>query len=425
MLDQEKIPYTITSSIKGNWDLIILPVDHALPIKDMLNFVKSGGAIFASYDDDSNNGLAITDKINTFQPFGNGVIYYHDYPLGEEIIKTEFYARSAKRNIYSQLISHSNHNVIHNEKRGIRMNFKHILYKLVGPLTQIWYWPNSYQACFCQRIDVDFPLKMAFDKKRIIQKMVDLINVYGDINFSLFLNHTFTNQNIRIKNILKNTKNIEFQSHGCTKRIKHRDYCYSLDNLSDSELTDMLRQSVINEKTKIFAPPCEHVNERVLETCENLGIKFISAGGMAKDDIPGHCFFYGKKYHIMNIPTSEKEFAPTGFYTNEFYQDGFDEAIQDNSLFCIYFHPYILLQKKQKEILTTFFDYILAEKSKKNIWFPFMSELAIWWYNRDRVDIKDGAISYRDNDTKTFFSQNKNLKLSIIKWSPGKITRLA
>ena len=432
LLDQEKIPYNIVNTLKGKWDLAILPINNNLPIQDLLDFVKNGGKILASYDMDIDKGLAITDKINTFQPFGSGIIYYCSTPMGEELVKTEYYAPSTERRIIFQWFNQNLLAIeIRNQKRKIRMDFKHILYKLIGPITQIWYWPDFYQSCFCQRVDVDFPIKLPFNKGKIINQLNYIVNNFKDINFSLFLNYSFPKENKKIEKLFKSATNIEFQSHGCNKKIKHRDLCYSLNSLLPEEITNMLTETVINKKAIIFAPPCEHVNGLVLNCAEELGIKFITAGGIAKDDIPRKCFFdhpeYGvinREFSMINIPTSEKEFDPNPSYNLDMYNLAFDKTISDNSLFCIYFHPDILLNKKKKRQLSDFFYYVLKNKKEKNIWFPFMSELATWWYYRDKVDIQDGNISYRDNDTKTFFSQNKNLKLSIIKWSPGKITKL-
>ena len=45
VLDQEKIPYSVIDTIK-EFDLIILPKDHTLLVKDVLDYVRKGGYFF-------------------------------------------------------------------------------------------------------------------------------------------------------------------------------------------------------------------------------------------------------------------------------------------------------------------------------------------------------------------------------------------
>lgn len=426
VLDQEKIPYSIINTLKDNWDLVILPNDHSILLRDLLDFVFKGGFIVSSFnfldDEPVQQALIIPTKFNTYQPYGKGVIYYFSYNFGEQALQTYFYSDTHKRNILSQSFGYFNHNLIENTKRVERIKFKNILYRLLGPLTQIWYWPEPYSSCYCQRVDVDFPITLFHKKNMIIDKMFDLIKEFPDINFSLFLNGSFPKQNEHIKLLAQKYPNIELQSHSCSSTIKHRDYCYSLDLLQESEILEMLSESFTQTSANIFAPPCEQVNKYVLDACQKLSIKFISAGGIGKDDIPRKCYFDNKEYDIFNIPTSFKEFL--SYYEPRYYTQLLMDTVNDSSLFCIFFHPYILLNKHTNKKLSKFLYYSVVEKQSKNkMWIPFMSELANWWLMRDGVAIVDGNISYRDEHTREFFLKSK-YKLSVVKWYPDHIKKI-
>lgn len=420
VLDQEKIPYQIVENIKLEFDVVILPKDHNLMVRDVLEYIKNGGVIISSYDYNSTEGLGtiLSATINTFTPYGDGLIYYFGYNFGELILQSKDHAKSVRRNIIAQWWNYSNQNRINNNKRQLRIMFKNILYRVLGPLTQIGYWPHPYQSCFVQRIDADFPISKFYNKTKIINQMFDIIKEFEDINFTIFLNYSFPDHIEKIKSISENYRNVDLQSHGCDENIKHRDYCYSLDNLSQYEISSMLFNTISTKNHKIFAPPCEQVNKIVLECCQDHNIKFISAGGLAKDDIPRKCFYGGKEYNIFNIPTSQKEFTDEPGITEEYYVNQFRSSIKDNSLFCIYFHPYTLSVSNAKKIIYKFLYYhVIEEKKSGKLWTPFMKDLAVWWSMRDNVSIVNGELIFKDETTKKFFSEPQN-KLQIIKWYP-------
>ena len=422
VLDQEKIPYQIVENIKSEFDAVILPKNHNLIVKDILEYIKKGGAVISSYDYLNEEGLntILSANINTFTPYGDGIIYYFNDNFGELILQSKYHATSVRRSIIPQWLAYSNQNRISNDKRQLRIMFKNLLYRIVGPLTQIWYWPSPYQSCFSQRIDADFPVSRFHNKDKIIDEMFKIIKDFEDIKFTIFLNYSFPDHVKKIKLISEKYPNVDLQSHGCDGNIKHRDYCYSLDLLNQDEITAMLINTVCNNNHKIFAPPCEQVNKIVLECCQNFGIKFISAGGLAKDDIPRKCFYDGKEYDIYNIPTSQKEFLDEPDITEEYYTTQFQSSIRDNSLFCIYFHPYILSIPKTQKMISKFFYYnVIEEKRKGKLWTPFMKELAVWWSMRDNVDITNGELTFKSEATRKFFSESQN-KLQIIKWYPDR-----
>lgn len=418
VLDQEKIPYTIEDSIKEEYDLVILPTNHMLTIKKVLTYLNKGGNIISSYNNLDKDQI-ITSNVHTFVPIGKGVLYYFGFNFGEEVVKTKPYSNSVPRNINSQLLTHvSGLKYIDNSKKGYRLNFKNVVYKLIGPITQIWYWPGPYNSCFCQRVDMDFPLLQFYKKKKIIKNIIKFVKDYTNINFTLFLNHSFPSQNNQLKSLLNDHFNIEFQSHGCNSQIRHRDYCYSLNSLRDDEIFEMILGTVSSRHYTLFAPPCEQVNRYVLECCEQFGIN-ITAGGISKDDLPRKCYM-GREYNIFNIPTSTREFIFNEGYPLQYYSNEFRECIKTNSLFCIYFHPCLLLNKKAKKLISDFLCGIVEEKKKGKLWTPFMGELAEWWAMRDKALIQNGELVFKDKKAEDFL---KN-KLSIIRWQPDKIQKL-
>lgn len=428
VLDQEKIPYEVVDSIKDKWDLVILPKDNTLMVKEVLGYVKNGGSIISSYDYITEVGQGASTmgsaSLNTFHPYGDGVIYYFSYNFGEVVLQPQYHSLKAKKNIISQWWAYGKNNRINNSKREQRIQFKNVLYRLIGPLTQIWYWPQPYSSCFCQRVDVDFPLVQFYKKDSIVNALIVIIDEFEDINFSLFLNHSFPSQNEKLKKLIDNRKNIEIQSHGCNDIIKHKDYCYSLDLLESGDIQTMLNETVVNPGFKIFAPPCEQVNKTVLDACQNLKIHVITAGGLGKDDLPRKCFYDNTEYDIYNIPTSQREFLDDPKYGESYYLKHFSASIKDNSLFCIYFHPYILLNKRAHKNLSKFLYYhVIEEKRKGKLWTPFISELADWWMMRDQVYLHNGDIIFKNKEAESFFSQPTN-KLSIIKWYPDRIKKL-
>ena len=252
--------------------------------------------------------------------------------------------------------------------------------------------------------------------------MFNLIQEFKDINFTIFLNHSFPTQIAKIKLLSSSYRNIELQSHGCDDNIKHRDYCYSLASLGKDSIRDMLQKSVVDPGFKIFAPPCEQINKEVLDCCKELNIQYLSAGGLAKDDIPRKCYYEETEYDIINIPTSEKEFLNE--IDKNYYSNQFSDAINNHSLFCIYFHPAILLDKEPKKMISRFLYYDIIEKKKEGkLWNPFMGDLAKWWSMRNKTTIINGELTFKDESTKDFFSTD-NYNLSIIKWYPDRTQKL-
>lgn len=429
VLDQEKIPYFIVDSIKSEFDVVILPKDNTLTVKAIIDYVRDGGSVIASWDylqHEKGFSSIINAGVSSFTPFGDGVLYYFNKNFGEEVLRHQNFSSPVSRNIFSQMLSYSlGHSITENNKRQDRIILKNVLYRLVGPLTQISYWPDHYQACFCQRVDVDFPLAQFYHKDKIITEMFKIIGEFNNINFTLFLNHSFPKQIEKINILASSCSNVELQSHGCDDKIKHKDYCYSLNLLNKEEIENMLVSTVVGKGYKIFAPPCEQVNETVLKCCSDLNIRYISAGGMGKDDLPRKCFYEGKEYEILNIPTSEKEFLDEPDYNEQYYSNLFHTTIKDSSLFCIYFHPAILLKSNPKKIISKFLYYnIMEEQRKGKLWTPFMSELAQWWHMRDNTNIMNGDLVFNDERTRNFFSES-NKQLSIIKWYPDHTKKIA
>ena len=145
---------------------------------------------------------------------------------------------------------------------------------------------------------------------------------------------------------------------------------------------------------------------------------------MAKDDIPKKCFYKDKEYNIFNIPTSEKEFLDEPDANEVYYSNLFHNTVRDGSLFCIYFHPELLLKPGPKKIISKFLYYhVLEEKITGKLWTPFMSELAEWWFMRDNTFLINGNLVYKDERTERFFSENSK-KLSVIKWYPDHIKKV-
>jgi len=238
------------------------------------------------------------------------------------------------------------------------------------------YWPNGKKAAFCLRIDVDFPLRYFYLRKKILQALVDFKKDLDamEIKASLFLNLDYLSEAKVVKKVFADH---DIQLHGCSKRVPHRRYGYDLHRISYRELYQMLSWGKKMTGASIFAPPCEHVDSRVLEICENLGFEAVSAGHLGKDDIPYKCYL-GREFNLLNIPTSSVELlekVPLSYYLREF-----DSVVQDESLFCIYFHPIMLLKYKEK-ILALLKQVKQIEKEKK-VWITTQKELVEWWKER-------------------------------------------
>jgi len=268
---------------------------------------------------------------------------------------------------------------------------------------QVKYWPENYQAAFCLRIDVDFPIRYFYKRKKILNALVDFKEELDKLGIpaTLFLNLEHLREAMIVKKLFKG---YDLQLHGCSKKVPHRRYGYDIKNIRYTELYEMLRFGKEVTGADIFAPPCEQVDERVLEICEKLGFKAVSAGHLGKDDLPYRCFL-DREFDLYNIPTTSIELleeVPLSYYLTEL-----EEVARDCSLFCIYFHPILLLKEKEKLIS-------LLEKvnGTKGVWMTTQSELVDWWDKRDKVEIKSNSTLVNRNDS--------SVEISIVKIAGSK-----
>ncbi len=420
ILEQEKIPFQIINNFKGKYDLLIMPLGSDLS-SDILKAVYGGmkmvmtnsndevgykyhgtGTIynFTGGWDNSGFGAKFIDKV-TMHSGELGISKKEDpEDITIDCSKIGKIIPQEMRIGLNKLCAGREHE----KRREQRIKFKKILYSLIGPITQIWYWPDDHMSCFNQRIDVDFPLAK-FHKRKIILNNLNHFLERIRIPCSLFLNYTFRHK--ENKQLIIPPRH-DVQSHGCSTSVPHRYYCYDIDNLTKKQLKLMLQISVVN-KAKIFAPPAEQANLTVLKLCEELGIEWISAGYIGRDDIP-HKVVVDREYKLFNIPTVLEEFKP-GFNIDTFSEE-LEDVLKDNSLYSVFFHPELLLKKKDQDRLYSFYKELLHLRGKYKIWITTQKEIAEWWEKRDKIKF-DGKKIIVNNDIID--------KVRIAYWTPNKV----
>lgn len=344
ILDQEKIPHKIVSKVSNKFDLMIIP---------------SGGIV----DCKSFKGKVV--KLNGFSEKAvKNYLHYKNYKIPTSFLRilvNKFFSRPVKQ------ISLREQRIFLRDKIESLAKIRHVNY-----------WPKNYKAAFCLRIDVDFPIRYFYRKKKILKALLNFKKELDNLGIkaSLFLNLKYLKEAKVVKAVFREH---DIQLHGCSKKVPHRRYGYDLKNISYADLYEMLKWGKEITGAEIFAPPCEQVDKRVLEICEKLGFKAVSAGHLGKDDVPYKCVL-DREYELYNIPTSSVELQegiPLSYYLKEL-----GEAVKDNSLFCIYFHPILLLKKKKKVL--ALLKKVKELEEKKNLWVTTQKELVEWWSEREK-----------------------------------------
>ncbi|MCH7761938.1 polysaccharide deacetylase family protein [candidate division TA06 bacterium] len=261
------------------------------------------------------------------------------------------------------------------------------------PMSEVWYWPGSYQGAAVFAQDVEHQFENSANAAKILEKE----GIPGTF---------FCISDLAIHNpdLVKTFAEIgEVGSHSDDSQVfKGQPFNLQLKRMKKT-VADL--KKIIGVKVKGIRPPQELFDEGTLKAWATVGGEYLFANPNFKKAVPelvtleGNLLktLLGKKVSLVIIPRvviDDYDVFVTKSLTNKeeilrLYQMDFEKIYNLNGLYMFSYHSQHLSSPEHVEILASMVKYTKTY----NLWFATAHEVSRWWKSRSKISTEIYKIS--------------------------------